>query len=150
MIANLSKRSIYMRKTVRSLLPSILSVVLLISIFSIFWIKASIFLDPDFGWRLKAGEMYLTSGIPKMDPFTYTMPSFSWVDHAWSQSALFYLVYSNFGYMTLALVYSGLALVSILLISWSVHPYFSKSGIYDKTGILVNPKFLTPHFISLA
>jgi len=82
-------------------------------LFAAFWLKGNLFLDPDFGWRLKTGELVLTQGIPETDPFTYTMPSFPWVDHAWSQSLLMYIAHSLSGYAGLALVYSLFAVLAL-------------------------------------
>jgi hypothetical protein len=39
-------------------------------------------LDPDFGWRVKTGELILQRGIPKIDWYSFTMPDFPWIDHA--------------------------------------------------------------------
>jgi hypothetical protein len=45
---------------------------LLFLTFTFFW-RGIIYLDPDFGWHLQAGEMILHSGFPQNDPFSYTM-----------------------------------------------------------------------------
>jgi len=83
-------------------------------VFLLFLIKGVIFLDPDFGWRFKAGEMYLSSGIPTTDPFTYTMPSFPWVDHAWLQSTAFAFFYPLVG--KIGLTFFSLSIVTLALI----------------------------------
>lgn len=41
------------------------------------------FLDPDFGYRLRTGEIILSQGFPDTDPYSYTMSSFPYVEHAW-------------------------------------------------------------------
>ncbi|MBU0570058.1 hypothetical protein KKB40_04760 [Patescibacteria group bacterium] len=84
-------------------------------VFLLFLIKGVIFLDPDFGWRLKAGEMYLTSGIPATDPFTYTMPSFPWVDHAWLQSTAFAFFYSLVGKFGLTIISLSMAILALII-----------------------------------
>jgi len=60
-------------------------------------------IDPDFGWRLKVGEIITHRGIPKTDPFSYTMPSFPFVDHAWFFSFLIALTYPIFSNRLLSL-----------------------------------------------
>src|SRR3989337_506611 len=40
-------------------------------------------LDPDFGWHVTMGRLISENGIPKTDPFSYTMTSFPFVDHEW-------------------------------------------------------------------
>lgn len=49
----------------------------------VFWVRGAIWLDPDFGWHLRTGEIILREGIPKTDPFSYTMPSYPFVDQTW-------------------------------------------------------------------
>lgn len=85
-------------------------------LFLLFWAKAAVFLDPDFGWRLKAGEMYLNFGIPKTDPFSYTMPDFPWVDHAWSLSLLISLGYKYLGYIGDALIFAAFPLIALYFV----------------------------------
>ncbi len=60
-----------------------------------FYIKNVSLLDPDFGWHLHLGQLILKSGIPKLDPFSYTMPSFPFIDHEWLSNVIIYLVYSK-------------------------------------------------------
>lgn len=81
--------------------------------FILFWIKGIIFLDPDFGWRLVTGGLILTGKIPYKDPFSYSMPSFPFVDHAWSQSLLFSILFHSVGKVGLALVYTLFAFLAL-------------------------------------
>lgn len=80
-----------------------------------FWIKGLIFLDPDFGWHLKMGQLILSSGIPKTDPFSYTMPSFAFVDHEWLTDILIAWLYPKIGHFGLAGIYACLAWGAILI-----------------------------------
>jgi hypothetical protein len=91
-------------------------VITLIIIFLAFYIKGAIMLDPDFGWHFKMGELITKSGIPKTDPFSYTMPSFPFIDHEWLSNVIIYNLYQTFGYNSLIFLYSVLALLSILII----------------------------------
>src|SRR4051794_140107 len=60
--------------------------------FLLAWAIGIVYLDPDFGWHLRTGQYILSHGIPKTDPFSYTMPNFPFVDHAWlTDIALFVL-----------------------------------------------------------
>lgn len=68
-------------------------------------VKAVYFLDPDFGWHIKMGELISATGIPKTDPFSYTMPSFSFIDHEWFTNLFLYQLYSRSGIGLLAIVY---------------------------------------------
>ena len=77
-------------------------------------VKSTLGLDPDFGWRLRTGYFILQNGIPKTDLYTYTMPSFPWVDHAWPISVFFSLIYSFLGKAGLALIFSVLTFVCLI------------------------------------
>jgi hypothetical protein len=87
--------------------------------------RAIISLDPDFGWRLRTGFIILKYGIPKTDIYSYTMPSFPWVDHAWLTDVLMASVYSVFGKIGLGVLFSAIA-VSSLVISISGQTNTSK------------------------
>ena len=43
----------------------------------------------DFGWHLRFGQIILAKGIVYKDLFSYTMPSYNFVDHEWLSDALF-------------------------------------------------------------
>ena len=87
-------------------------------IFLTLWFIGKITIDPDFGWRLQSGLLYLQKGIPKTDPFSYTMPSFPWVDHAWLVTTGIGFLYPIIGKIGLAFISSLLA-ISALIISSS-------------------------------
>jgi hypothetical protein len=80
-----------------------------------FWLKGLIFLDPDFGWHLKMGQLILSSGIPQTDPFSYTMKSFPFVDHEWLTNVLTAWAYPQIGHPGLAWIYALLAWGAILI-----------------------------------
>lgn len=118
------------------------------ALFLFFWIKSFLYLDPDFGWRIKAGEIYVNQGIPETDPFSYTMPSFPWVDHAWGTTTIFYLLYSNLGYLILSFLMALLPVVTLYLASSSV-PDFRKNGLYKKSTALLRLSIFPRFFIKL-
>lgn len=72
-------------------------------------------LDPDFGWHLRMGQIILAGGVPKTDPFSYTMPSFPFVDHGWLADVLFALLYDIGGLQLIALLTSSIALFAFLI-----------------------------------
>lgn len=53
------------------------------ALFSVFWLRGYYFLDPDFGWHLRFGQIVIRDGIPMTDQFSYTMPSYQHVNHEW-------------------------------------------------------------------
>lgn len=84
-------------------------------VFLLFLFKSYFVLDPDFGWQIRIGELIFKNGIPSTDPFSYTMPSFPYVDHEWFTSVLIYLVHDKLGWVALSILFSLLGLLSILL-----------------------------------
>jgi hypothetical protein len=81
----------------------------------VFLIKSNFFLDPDYGWHVKLGELILTSGIPKTDPYSYTMPSYPYIEHAWLSDVLLFKLDQTIGFAGLALIFALVAVVSIFL-----------------------------------
>jgi hypothetical protein len=77
------------------------------------WYGAA-FLDPDFGWHLKMGEYITRLGIPANDPFSYSMPSYPFIDHEWLTNVIIYALYISVGYGVLAGLFSLLALAAVL------------------------------------
>lgn len=88
---------------------------LYICMFLLFLWKSTVFLDPDFGWRVRAGEIFLKTGITRADTFSYTMPLYPWVDHGWSVSVIISQVYMHFGMVGLSLLFSSLATITLLM-----------------------------------
>lgn len=73
------------------------------------WAIIAAKLDPDFGWRIRHGQLILERGISTVDPFSYSMPSYPFVSHAWSFDIL--LAYTD---RTIGLVWLSLG-VAILV-----------------------------------
>src|SRR5947209_2475799 len=80
-----------------------------------FWMRGSSILDPDFGWHIRMGQLILSHGIPKTDPFSYTMPSFHLVDHEWLANIFLAKVFPLLGFGWLSFLFTLLALSSLLL-----------------------------------
>jgi len=73
--------------------------------------------DPDFGWHLQAGTDFLKSGIPKFDPYSYTMPDWPWVDHEWLSDILLALIHNSFGPLVLSILF---AIIIAVTFYWAV------------------------------
>lgn len=82
-------------------------------LFLIFWALAGRGLDPDFGWHFRMGEYILNHGIPATDPFSYTMPSFPFIDHEWLTNVCISLLLPRVGYAGLAGFFALLATCAI-------------------------------------
>jgi hypothetical protein len=77
------------------------------------FIRAIIFVDPDFGWHLRMGEVIATKGVPLLDQFSYTMPSFLHVDHEWLFDVFFHNTYPIVGQGGLAVLFTIITLSAI-------------------------------------
>jgi len=89
---------------------------MLFVVFLIFFMKGFFVLDPDFGWHLKTGEYILKQGIPKTDPFSYTMPDYPFIDHEWLSNVFIALLYSVVGITGLAALFAAAGLVPFLFL----------------------------------
>lgn len=89
--------------------------IILLLIFSLFLSKCIIFIDSDFGWHLRTGQIALSTGVPKTDPFTYSMPSFPYVDTSWLTDVFFAKTYPIVGLFGLAIIVSFVVLTSLVL-----------------------------------
>lgn len=97
------------------MLKKLLVLLSLAIMLALFTIKGMTFLDPDFGWHLKMGELIAASGLPRTDPFSYTMKSFPFVDHEWLTNLLIYKLNGYFGFTGLAIIYGLLAAMALLI-----------------------------------
>ncbi len=109
---------------------------ILFVILLLLFLKGIFFLDPDFGWHLKMGELITKYGIPKTDPFSYTMPSYPFVDHEWLTNIIIYQIYSQTKMFGLAIVYSLVAVFSLLILMPKKGTKFSFSLFLLSVAIL--------------
>jgi hypothetical protein len=128
-------------------------------VFGIFFFKAKNFIDPDFGWHWRMGEIILEKGIPQTDPFSYTMKSFPFVDHEWLTNIFIYLGDKYLGYNFLVLFFVFIALLGLLIAIenfpkrgfwqylWLVFFLMGAGAISSFTG--VRPQILSWFYLAL-
>lgn len=89
--------------------------------FSIIWLiffaRGMINLDPDLGWHLYEGEWIVKNGIPKTDPYSYSMPSFPYVDHEYLTNLIYFLIYSKLGIIGLSILAATITTLTLLIIT---------------------------------
>ena len=71
--------------------------------------------DPDFWWHLRTGQLIVGSGIPRHDPFSWTVAGKAWITHEWLSEVFIYGVESVVGYVGNALVFGILVGVALLV-----------------------------------
>jgi hypothetical protein len=107
-------------------------------VFFVFLAVGSKSLDPDFGWHLTMGRLILDKGIPDTDPFSYTMPSFPFVDHEWLTNTLLAKIYPLINYFGLVIIVSIFAFLALTTSLWD---YLFASKKYSKIHSIL---FITP------
>lgn len=83
--------------------------------FILYTLKGIISLDSDFGWHIRMGQIILQSGIPKTDPFTYTMPSYPFIDHEWLVDILIAKIFPIIGMAGLSFFFALIAIGTFLI-----------------------------------
>jgi hypothetical protein len=88
-------------------------------------------LDPDLGWHLRTGEHVWREGVPRQDPFSFTVRGKEWVAHEWLADAFMWLVYRSGGLPALSLVFAAAVAVTFALV------YATSAGRPFLAGFLV-------------
>ncbi len=89
-----------------------ISVICFIGLF----VVANSFLDPDFSWHMRHGLDILSGHFYFTDPYSYTMPSYPYVDHSWGMSVVFAALHTKLG-----LGYAGVAALCALLSTIAIY-----------------------------
>lgn len=72
-------------------------------------------LDPDFGQHLQTGKLILEKGILITDPFSYTMPTWKYIDHAWLSDVLVAVLYPKIGIVGLGLLFAFVGVGALII-----------------------------------
>lgn len=100
-------------------------------------------LDPDLGWHLRVGHDLLTKEIfPRFDIYSHSYPGFPWIDHEWFLEAITYLLYTNFGFTALAVIFA-----LIILSIFGLHLYTAKKIFKINNLLLLIIFFLAANII---
>ncbi len=102
-------------------------------VFIVFAWSAQRWIDPDFGWHYRLGQIITTIGIPKTDPFSFTMPSYPFVDYEWFTNVLYFKTYELLGYQWLVTLHALAAITA---------PLLALSATKIKSKYLLIPLFL--------
>ena len=87
--------------------------VIIISAFIYFYYRSNVYLDPDVGWHVRMGQIILHAGIPKTDPFSYTMPSYPFIDHEWLTNILMTILLAKTGMIGVAAFFAFWTAISV-------------------------------------
>lgn len=101
--------------------------------------------DPDLFWHLRTGQMILSGlGIPHVDWFSWTMPTFPWVDHEWLIQTFMWKIMDTFGTQTLASLFAVLDVVAFVFLLGGPHKKlpFRQKVIFGLIGIVASVPIL--------
>lgn len=89
-----------------------------IVIFSFLLFNSFSYLDPDFGWHLRFGEIiWQTKDVPHNQIFMWTLTNKDWVDHEWLSNLIIYGLWNFGGYILISFIFALLPLLTIFLIN---------------------------------
>lgn len=73
--------------------------------------------EPDFGWHLRTGLDLIAHGwqMPTTDPYSHTMPDWSWVEHAWLTDGLIGLLYQGAGLLAVIVLFAAIPVAAGLV-----------------------------------
>lgn len=139
---------IAMRKLFNFFRKNYLSLFAFFFLWIVFSLTAASFLDPDFGWHLRTGEWILKNrAIPTTDPFSYTMPSYHWINAAWLADLGVYKVFNFFGHGGSAIFFGVLAaaafLVNMLPVAIGSLLLIFLAGLVGMGGVAVRPQVIS-------
>lgn len=132
-----------------------LIIIVILFYFGLFIFRDAVTLDPDFGWHLQFGRLVLqTQSIPVTDTYSYTMPSYHFINHEWGSGVLIASIYDSVGMWPLTVLFALISVSTLFFLSkgidadWAALPLFLTGGtIFDFTG--VRPPIFTWVFLAL-
>ncbi len=114
--------------------------------------------DPDIGWHLTTARMIISElALPETDPFSYTSPKESWVNHEYLSEVILLGFYNLFGPVGLN-IYNILLAIFFVIILLDVTIHHRKDQIRKSIGfflvtvgiLAVHPRFLArPDFLNI-
>lgn len=97
-----------------------------VAIWGLFFLLGTTRLDSDFGWHIQSGKWtWEHKAVPKTDPFSYTMPSYPFVDHEWLSNLGMYLGQQKLGYSFLAGVFATIVTLMVWVVGWGKPRFWS-------------------------
>ncbi len=136
----------------KTLLPYLLFFLVLLGI--AFFLTFN-YLDPDFGWHLRTGQLILQQGPPHVDWYSFTMPQYPWVDHEWLMDVGIWQVYNSAGIRGLQFLFLVIYTLSFFIIRdrrwpwWAFVPPVFLGYLATIEFLGIRPQLFTVFFIAL-
>lgn len=81
--------------------------------------------DPDFGWHLRVGQYIVeTRSIPRLDLFSFSLPSYPYVYHSWLSEAIMFISYEFFGLAGTTFMFAAVLTTSLYFL-YKISQFFS-------------------------
>lgn len=104
------------RKGSQNFMKKLLWILFYLFLFALLIANSFSYLDPDFGWHLRFGEIiWQTKNIPHDQIFMWTLAGKNWVDHEWLGNLLLYGLWSAGGYGLVTVFFAALPLLAIII-----------------------------------
>ena len=99
-----------------------------IFVFSLLLHNSFSYLDPDYGWHFRFGEIiWQTKDVPHDQIFMWTLAGKSWVDHEWLGNLALYGIEKIGGYIGVSLFFALLIILTYIAINWHVFTFYLKN-----------------------
>lgn len=103
----------------------------------------------DLGRHLLLGKMITQTGeIPKINLFSFTYPSYPFINHHWLSEVIFYVSSSLFGLPSLIFLKSALIVISLLIVLSIRGTVFAYAVAFFCTFLLLDRDYIRPELFS--
>lgn len=105
------------------------------------------YLDPDFGWHLKAGQhISVNKEVSRENFYNYTY-SGEWINHEWLIDWISFEFFDNYGYLLLSIIFALVIVALLVIANIYTRRFFLKSSsvpiaIFQLIGLYAS----LPHF----
>lgn len=74
--------------------------------------------DPDLFWHIRAGKDIARIGVPFVDWYSHTFPTFFWINHEYAQDVFMGWIHGAFGFAGISIVYTLITTVTLSVGVW--------------------------------
>lgn len=123
--------------------------VIILFYFAYFIFRTAVTSDPDFGWHLQFGRLITaTHSIPLKDQYSYTMPSYDFIDHEWGMDIFISEVYDHFGIWPLTIFFSFIVACGLYIITLGIDKRFISPFLFLVGGTVFDFIGIRPQTVS--
>lgn len=98
--------------------------------------------DPDYYWHITAGQLIAESGVPSVDPFSFTWGGQPWTPHEWLSEVMLYWLVSSIGPTATLAVFGAIAGIAIGVVEISLSRQGLRTAAVALPGTLAAVVFM--------